>query len=61
MRFRTFWGTLALSLALSSPAHALISLGAQAPYFSKSVLGGGTTSLPEYSGKILVLFLLGYG
>ena len=41
-------------------AQAQIALGAQAPDFTKSVLGGGTTSLQAYSGKVVVLFLLGY-
>lgn len=54
---------LSLSLigSLASGAHAQIAVGANAPAFTKNVLGGGTASLSQYSGKVVVLFLLGYG
>jgi hypothetical protein len=47
----------------ASPAAADIALGATAPDFTKSVLGGGFLSLSQYTpghGKVVVLFLLGY-
>jgi len=50
----------ALSLG-SSVAAADIQLGALAPDFTKSVLGGGSLTLSQYEpGKVVVLFLLGY-
>ena len=52
---------LALALALSAPpALAQIPLGATGPNFTKAALGGGSISLSSYSGKVVVLFLLGY-
>ena len=55
--------TLALLVsAIAPPAFAQLALGASAPPFTKSLLGGGSVSAPsQYSGKVLVLFLLGYG
>ncbi len=53
--------TLSLLLALPSIARADIAVGATGPAFTKSVLGGGTATLSQYSGKVVVLFLLGYG
>jgi len=45
----------------ASIASADIPLGAVAPDFTKSKLGGGTLSLSEYCpGHVVVLFLLGY-
>lgn len=52
---------LLLLLLPAAPARAQIAVGANAPAFSKSVLGGGTATLSQYSGKVVVLFLLGYG
>jgi len=49
-------------LALARPAGAQLPLGAAAPAFTKSLLGGGGVSAPgQYAGKVVVLFLLGYG
>jgi len=48
---------------LAFSAAADIPLGATAPDFTKSVLGGGTLSLSQYTpnhNKVVVLFLLGY-
>jgi len=53
---------VALALCLSSAA-ADIPLGATAPDFTKTKLGGGTLALNQYTpnqGKVVVLFLLGY-
>ena len=49
-----------LGLCLASPALAQIPLGATGPDFTKTPLGGGSVSLSQYSGKVVVLFLLGY-
>src|SRR5258705_11951552 len=51
---------LVLTIGMAGSARALIMPGAVAPAFTKSVLGGGTASLSDYSGKVVVLFLLGY-
>lgn len=49
-------------LALVSPARAQLPLGATAPTLTKSLLGGGSVTLPgQYAGKVVVVFLLGYG
>ncbi len=45
----------------ASPGLAVVSVGDPAPTFTKGVLGGGTASLVDHSGKVVVLFLLGYG
>lgn len=52
---------LLATLLAAAPAAAQIQLGAPAPAFSKSLLGGGSVSPSQYAGKVLVLFLLGYG
>ena len=49
-----------LAATLATPAAALIPLGANGPNFTKTALGGGSISLSQYSGKVVVLFLLGY-
>jgi hypothetical protein len=49
-----------LAASLASPATAQIPLGALGPDFTKTALGGGAVSLSQYSGKVVVLFLLGY-
>lgn len=52
---------------LASPARAIVNLGDPAPDFTKQQLdypGLGLTtprSLADYSGKVIVFFLLGYG
>ena len=43
-----------------SPASAAIQLGATAPNFTKNKLGGGSFNLADYSGKVVVIFLLGW-
>jgi hypothetical protein len=48
-------------IAVAVPAHAQLPLGAPAPAYSKSLLGGGTLTNTTYSGKVVVMFLLGYG
>lgn len=52
---------LLLATALAPPAAAQIPLGATGPDFTKTQLGGGSVSLSQYPGKVVVLFLLGYG
>ena len=59
-RFSGLLVAVALATAFAGPAQAQIPLGATAPNFTKSVFGGGTASLSQYSGKVVVLFLLGY-
>jgi hypothetical protein len=51
---------LAFTALLAAPAAAQIPLGAVGPDFTKVQLGGGSVSLSQYSGKVVVLFLLGY-
>jgi len=59
----------ALLGALSTPTRADIAVGTQAPGFTKNQLAGGPgawsagapISLGDYAGKVVVLFLLGYG
>lgn len=53
----TLAGTLAAAPGVS--AQPLVP-GAVAPNFTKNLLGGGSASLSSYSGKVVVLFLLGY-
>lgn len=43
------------------PAHAQLPLGAPAPTYSKALLGGGTLTNTSYPGKVVVMFMLGYG
>lgn len=47
--------------AVATPAFAQLPLGASAPAYSKTLLGGGTLTNTSYSGKVVVMFLLGYG
>ena len=53
---------LAALIPLATPreARALIPLGASAPNFTKTDLTGTPRSLSDYSGKVVVLFLLGW-
>lgn len=53
-------GAILLTLLLASPALAQIQPGALGPDFTKTPLGGGSVSLSQYTGKVVVLFLLGY-
>jgi hypothetical protein len=43
------------------PAAAIVHPGDPGPAFTKNQLGGGAVSLSDYSGKVVILFLLGYG
>ena len=52
---------LAAALAFAPPsASGAVRPGQAAPNFSKTALGGGTISLSDYSGEVVVLFLFGY-
>lgn len=51
---------LCVVLGTAAPASAQILPGAVAPNFTKTALGGGPVSLADYSGQVVVLFLLGY-
>lgn len=42
-------------------ATAGVAPGSVAPNFTKTALGGGPVSLSDFSNKVVVLFLLGYG
>ncbi len=48
------------ALALAGPAAAQIQPGQTGPNFTKTALTGAPVSLSDYSGKVVVLFLLGY-
>ena len=48
-------------LVPAAAVRADVAVGANAPAFTKNVLGGCTATLSQYSGKVVVLFLLGYG
>ncbi len=50
-----------LLTAIAVPAFAQLPLGATAPAYSKSLLGGGALTNTSYSGKVVVMFMLGYG
>ena len=52
---------LLLASLQTRAAHAQLPLGATAPAYSKSLLGGGTLTNTSYSGRVVVMFLLGYG
>lgn len=45
----------------AAPAGAQLPLGATAPAYSKALLGGGTLTNTSYPGKVVVMFMLGYG
>ncbi len=57
---------LILAASLATPAGAIVSPGDQAPNFTKNELDspsfGQVTprTLADYSGKVIVFFLLGY-
>lgn len=42
------------------PVRAIVHPGDVGPNFTKSPLGGGSVSRSDYSGKVVILFLLGY-
>ncbi len=50
-----------LALSSATVAHAAVSVGQLAPDFTKTDLTGATQTLSAYRGRIVVLFLLGYG
>lgn len=50
-----------LLTAFAVPAFAQVPLGATAPAYTKTLLGGGTLTNTTHSGKVVVMFLLGYG
>ena len=60
MRCTVLIATLALALGASASG-AAIQVGQYGPNFTKTNLGGVSTSLSQYPGKVVVLFLLGYG
>lgn len=53
--------SLILTLGVTSQLQATVHAGDEAPDFTKTELGGGEISLSDYSGKVVILFLLGYG
>jgi hypothetical protein len=57
--------TAAACLAAPAPAHAIAEPGTVAPEFVKNEVVGGATgpawSLGAHRGKIVVLFVMGYG
>jgi len=53
--------TLASLFSVSMPARADVAIGQPLPAFTKTLLGGGTVTPSQYSGKVLVLALVGYG
>ncbi len=57
---RSLTAAVALLLLYAATSTAQIPLGATGPNFTKTPLGGGSVSLSQYSGKVVVLFLLGY-
>lgn len=55
---------VAVALVVSSgapAARAQIATGSVAPGFTKTQLAGGSVSLSQYAGQVVVLFLFGYG
>lgn len=58
---RRILGIAVLALALQASAgSANILVGQYGPNFTKTNLSGVSTALSDYSGKVVVLFLLGY-
>ena len=52
---------LFLAVAISSPAAASLGVGEAAPDFTLLHFAGGSHSLSEYAGQVVVLFFVGYG
>jgi len=53
---------MALAIALlASSAYAAGEVGTPAADFDLQVLGGGTETLSQHEGEVVVLFMLGYG
>lgn len=55
MRFQPFFAFALLTLALMSPAHAAVSVGALAPDFSAKDASGAEVTLSKLKGKPVVL------
>lgn len=62
---KTFLRLMALSIVMlvMVPGLALASgeVGTAAPEFSLTAQGGGVHNLSDYHGRVLVLFIIGYG
>ena len=58
---RRWLAVLLLTSCFARASYAQLPLGAPAPPFTKSLLGGGTLTNASYSGKVVVMFMLGYG
>lgn len=62
---KTFLRFMALSIVMlvmvAGMAMASGEVGTLAPDFSLTAQGGGTISLGDYEGRVLVLFVIGYG
>jgi hypothetical protein len=50
----------ALLLAAHLPARAVVHAGDVAPEFHKTDLSGAATTLTQFRGKVVVMFLMGY-
>lgn len=61
LRRGVFGLAVAMWLIVATTAGAQIQVGETAPNFTKNRLGGGSVSLSDYSGQVVVLFLLGHG
>jgi len=59
-RLRAAFAAALLLAGFACAALAQIPLGATGPDFTKTALGGGSVSISQYAGKVVVLFLLGY-
>jgi len=61
-RIRSSVPAMALAIALlASSAYAAGEVGTPAADFDLQVLGGGTETLSQHEGEVVVLFMLGYG
>lgn len=57
---RTLFGAVVALALVAGAAQAAIQVGQTGPNFTKPKLTGGSASLSDYSGKVVVLFLFGY-
>ena len=53
--------TLCLALTAGTALAAPGDVGTPAADFNLQVFGGGTQTLSEHSGKVVMLFIVGYG